>query len=264
MKAGIRFNPETYTEIGLEEENITLKTIIDGVETDYEVTGGGGGEVQIEPLEVTENGTYTAPSGTAYSPVTVEVPELELDTLIVTKNDTYEPEEGHAYSSVAVDVPMTTLESITCQDNGEYLADYGKAWNQVIVNVDTYQETLEWTNPSPTSGFNTDKILGDFIPDSDFYRIVYNSINNNPDLTADIIVSTEDLRNHLVTIGSYDADNNKYFARAITIEAIELSQDPPMYEERIVAKGLCSEIGAANEKKFRAIPIEVYAVNLGR
>ncbi len=35
--------------------------------------GGGGGGVTVEPLSVTENGTYTAPSGKAYSPVTVNV-----------------------------------------------------------------------------------------------------------------------------------------------------------------------------------------------
>lgn len=35
--------------------------------------GGGGGGVTVEPLSVTANGTYTAPSGKAYSPVTVAV-----------------------------------------------------------------------------------------------------------------------------------------------------------------------------------------------
>ena len=35
---------------------------------------GGGSSVDVEPLSVTANGTYTAPSGTAYSPVTVAVP----------------------------------------------------------------------------------------------------------------------------------------------------------------------------------------------
>lgn len=41
-----------------------------------EITGGGGSssEVTVSPLSVTSNGTYTAPSGTAYSPVTVNVP----------------------------------------------------------------------------------------------------------------------------------------------------------------------------------------------
>ena len=35
---------------------------------------GGGSSVTIEPLNVTENVTYTAPSGKAYSPVSVNVP----------------------------------------------------------------------------------------------------------------------------------------------------------------------------------------------
>lgn len=33
----------------------------------------GGGSITVEPLPVTQNGTYTAPTGTAYSPVTVNV-----------------------------------------------------------------------------------------------------------------------------------------------------------------------------------------------
>ena len=35
---------------------------------------GGGSNITVEPLSVTENGTYTAEEGTAYSPVTVNVP----------------------------------------------------------------------------------------------------------------------------------------------------------------------------------------------
>lgn len=36
--------------------------------------GGGGGGVTVEPLSVTANGVYNAPTGKAYSPVTVAVP----------------------------------------------------------------------------------------------------------------------------------------------------------------------------------------------
>lgn len=44
----------------------------------YHLTYGVGGtvepiEIDVEPLSVTQNGTYTAPTGTAYSPVTVNV-----------------------------------------------------------------------------------------------------------------------------------------------------------------------------------------------
>lgn len=41
--------------------------------TARKLSGGGGGGTTVEALSVTQNGTYTAPSGTAYSPVTVNV-----------------------------------------------------------------------------------------------------------------------------------------------------------------------------------------------
>ena len=37
-------------------------------------TGGGGGDITVESKSITANGEYTAPSGKAYSPVTVNVP----------------------------------------------------------------------------------------------------------------------------------------------------------------------------------------------
>lgn len=38
----------------------------------------GGSDVDVEPLTVDANGTYTAPSGTAYNPVTVNVPTGDI------------------------------------------------------------------------------------------------------------------------------------------------------------------------------------------
>ena len=46
-----------------------------------EGTGGGGSDITVESLSVTENGVYTAPSGKAYSPVTVSVQSSALDTI---------------------------------------------------------------------------------------------------------------------------------------------------------------------------------------
>lgn len=50
------------------------------------LNGGGGGGVTVEPLTVTENGTYTAPSGKAYSPVNVGVPVGWTSDDVATKN----------------------------------------------------------------------------------------------------------------------------------------------------------------------------------
>ena len=68
------------------------------------VGGGGGGGISVESLAVTENGTYSAPSGKAYSPVTVNV-QPELEPLSVTENGAYTPETGvDGFSSVSVNV----------------------------------------------------------------------------------------------------------------------------------------------------------------
>ena len=38
-------------------------------------SGGGGSGITVEPITITQNGTTTAPSGKAYSPITVNVPK---------------------------------------------------------------------------------------------------------------------------------------------------------------------------------------------
>ena len=66
---------------------------------------GGGSDISVQPLSVTENGTYTAESGQAYSPVAVNVPQTEVEPLTVNANGTYTPESGTAYGPVTVNVP---------------------------------------------------------------------------------------------------------------------------------------------------------------
>ena len=65
-------------------------------------------EPVIESLSVTQNGTYTAPSGVdGYNPVVVDVPsgEPSLQALTATENGTYLPETGYdGFSSVIVNV----------------------------------------------------------------------------------------------------------------------------------------------------------------
>lgn len=58
----------TLTRATYSNGNITLTN-------GFPVTvGGGGGSVDVVELSVTANGTYTAPEGTAYSPVVVSIP----------------------------------------------------------------------------------------------------------------------------------------------------------------------------------------------
>lgn len=69
-----------------------------------EIIDQGGGGVEVEPLSVTENGTYTADEGTAFSPVTVNVPTIINEPLSVTENGTYTAPQGSGYSPVTVNV----------------------------------------------------------------------------------------------------------------------------------------------------------------
>lgn len=91
-KAGVRFNPSTYVEINADMTDFSKSIVsaeINGTTTEYSL--GGGGDITIEALEVTSNGTYEAPSGKAYTPVSVNVPSLpEVITLYENSNPTQE------------------------------------------------------------------------------------------------------------------------------------------------------------------------------
>ena len=67
------------------------------------LSGGGGGEITVEGLNVEENGTYTAPSGKAYSPVVVNLP---LDEKTITANGEYlaSADDLKGFSKVTVNV----------------------------------------------------------------------------------------------------------------------------------------------------------------
>lgn len=97
------------------------------------IIDGGGPTITVEPLSVTENGTYTAEEGKAYSPVTVNTPEPpELDTLNVNANGSYTPESGHAFDEVNVNVP-SGIVSVDSNDvnfldyDGTIVASYSAA-----------------------------------------------------------------------------------------------------------------------------------------
>ena len=102
------------------------------------IGGGGGGEISVQSLSVTENGRYTAPSGKAYTPVNVNVPQISVESLSVTENGTYTAPGGKAYSPVNVNVPerQPVTEPLSVTQNGTYTPGTGvDGFSSVSVNV---------------------------------------------------------------------------------------------------------------------------------
>ena len=106
---------------GKEKEFTDEKIFVRGEDGELiQFTQGEGAVVQ--PLEVTENGTYTAPDGVdGYSPVSVNVPtpEIKLQEKTITENGEYTADAGFdglakvlveiASSGKAVQIKTSTL-----------------------------------------------------------------------------------------------------------------------------------------------------------
>jgi hypothetical protein len=123
----------------------------------FEKFGGEAGEIVIEPLSVTENGTYTAPTGTdGYSPVSVTVPQTTVQSLSVTQNGTYTAPTGTAYSPVTVDVqeqPWSPLQDGYSNFWFELTDDTLSPWlNFSAKNADA---TIDWGDGSGEVALDT-------------------------------------------------------------------------------------------------------------
>lgn len=87
----------------------------DFVEAIGDIQTGGGSSVTVEALNVTQNGTYTAPSGTAYSPVTVSVSGSGTDTLAALEANTLT-----SWTSTATTVALYLFQNKTALTSVSY------------------------------------------------------------------------------------------------------------------------------------------------
>jgi len=121
--------------------------------------GGGGGEISTQSINISANGTYRAPTGKAYTPVNVNVPNTYAasDEGKVVDNGALVSQTAHAEvtqngtidttlnDSVVVNVPQgvtpTGTKTINISANGtttEDVAAYANAQIIVAVPIPTY------------------------------------------------------------------------------------------------------------------------------
>lgn len=108
MSVEIKYKGNTIASASTQATK-TIKTSGKYCEADIEVinTPDGGGAPVINPLSVTENGTYNAPSGVdGYSPVTVNVPQGVFPTGKINITDTSETDVTNYAKAQVVDANL--------------------------------------------------------------------------------------------------------------------------------------------------------------
>lgn len=85
------------------------------------LVGESGSNIDVEELNVTENGRYYVGDNVAYSPVTVNVPQTTVTALTATENKVYTAPTGTAYSPVTVNV--ATSASYTLLKSKEFTVE---------------------------------------------------------------------------------------------------------------------------------------------
>ena len=97
--------------------------------------GGGGSGITVEPIPITQNGTTTAPSGKAYSPITVNVPkEVVLSVPVLPDGFTIEKNASQG-GSLVIRCP-TAFSYFSVEPTGTYKGGQLNVTEGSLGNVD--------------------------------------------------------------------------------------------------------------------------------
>lgn len=129
----------------------------------YDYSSGG---VTVESFSINQNGTYVAPAGKAYSPVTVAVPETTIESLSVTDNGTYTAISGKAFSPVVVNVP--TGPEIITRANWDLMTESQKQAKGFVAIQDSSSGFLRGEFVNGADYIQRNK----YIPYSDEYKVL--------------------------------------------------------------------------------------------
>ena len=149
--------------------------------------GGGGSSITVEPLSVTENNVYTAPTGKAYSPVTVNVSggSSDFSTAEVTVRFTFTELEDAMTDVYARGItPVIINNSISgVYESSAFNLPAGATSKEIVVSMPLYKNQLI------TSSFETWN-MGDYL--IDFENIPTASGNATIDLSNGTAIITGD------------------------------------------------------------------------
>ena len=155
MKEGLK---ATGFDCPQEMENKTFEQATSG-------GGGGGSGITVEPITITQNGTTTAPSGKAYSPITVNVPkEVVLSVPVLPDGFTIEKDDAQG-GSIIIRSPTpfsyfyveptgtfkngglnSTAGSLGNVDNNSYICIFSDSNYNVIIGMGRWRDYEALTN----------------------------------------------------------------------------------------------------------------------
>ena len=120
--------------------DLTENAVVFILDDESDSGGEGGGDITVEALSVTENGTYTAEEGKAYSPVVVNVPSTsEFSTARVTMivKNVGQDTIPAANSAFAVYAPIKEMGSTgnICVANSQFSSRSDVATNETYQGV---------------------------------------------------------------------------------------------------------------------------------
>lgn len=127
----------------------------------YQLTYGIGGtveptEIEVEPLSVTQNGTYTAPTGKAYSPVTVNVSGGTINVATTTWTNSSSTETTHTFTGLlgtpkAAFLRCTSSLSRSSNSSNYFVADM--RWTGTATTGNSYRRS-NGNYANVTSGYS--------------------------------------------------------------------------------------------------------------
>lgn len=147
-------------------------------------------KVDVDSKSITENGTYTAPSGKAYSPVTVNVPNPSTGTLQITENG--EGIDVRQYAAVDVNVSASsdfstaevTVINSAAPTYGYKVVPLYDSINKILFDTSTrmsiFEESVTLGVPLPNDGVT-------YYP----YSMFSNIDNTTPVITGDITLGAD-------------------------------------------------------------------------